>query len=105
MEAVRALKDKNWDNLSNLNSGTTYYLSFSESTKDWTIENLDTGKIQGLFSRSFLVYPVSRDATSGKIISAGGNNDNNTLKVEAVVSWNDRGRDKNIKLTTYLSNF
>lgn len=101
MEAVRALRDKSWNNLSNLDYGVTYYLSFSESAKDWTIENSDTGKIQGIFSRSFSVYSVSRDVSSGKIVVSGGNTDSNTLKVETTVGWNDRGRDKNIKLTTY----
>ncbi|MDP3764646.1 MAG: type II secretion system protein [bacterium] len=105
LEAVRILRDKNWNNLSNLTPNTPYYLSFSESQKDWTIESSDTGKIQGVFSRSFYVYSVSRDITTGKIISSGGSVDSNTLKIEAVVNWNDRGRDKNIKLTTYLANY
>ena len=105
MEAVRALRDKNWNNLSNLIPETRYYLSFSESAKDWTIVNSDPGKIEGIFSRSFSVYSVSRDVSTGKIVASGGVSGDSTLKIEAIVSWSDRGRDKNIKLTTYLSNF
>ena len=102
---MRVLRDKNWNNLSNLTVNTPYYLSFSEGQNDWNIENSESSKIQNIFSRSFIVYSVSRDASTGKIVSSGGSVDNNTLKIEAVVSWNERGRDKNIKLTTFLTNF
>ncbi len=105
MEAARILRDKNWNNLNDLTQGTSYYLSFSDSGKDWTIENSNPGKIQGIFSRSFSVYAVSRDPATGKIAASGGVYDGHTLKCEARGSWNDRGRDKNIKLTTYLTNF
>lgn len=105
LEAVRSVRDKNWNNLSNLSPGGTYYLSFSDSAKDWTVVNYDPGKIQGAFVRSFSVYSVSREAATGKIASSGGVYDGDTLKIEASVGWNDRGRDKNIKLTTYLTNF
>lgn len=105
LEAVRSVRDKNWNNLSNLITGETYYLSFSDSGKDWTIVNYDPGKIQGVFVRSFSVYSVSRGAATGQIISSGGVYDGDTLKIEANVAWNERGRDKNIKLTTYLTNF
>ena len=93
MEVVRVLRDQNWNNLGNLTPEMPYYLSFSESAKDWTIESSDTGKIQGIFSRSFYVYPVLRDAITGKISASDGNSDSNTLKVEVMVGWNDRGRD------------
>ncbi|MDP3800460.1 MAG: type II secretion system protein [bacterium] len=105
LEAVRILRDKNWNNLSNLTVNTPYYLSFSEGQNDWSIENSEPNKIQNIFSKSFIVYSVYRDLSTGKIVSSGGSIDSNTLKIEAVVSWNDRGRDKNIKLTTFLTNF
>lgn len=105
LEAVRALRDKNWNNLNGLNANTPYYLSFSEQDKDWSIENSDPGKVENIFSRSFFVFPVSRDVSTGEIFFSGGAVDDNILKVESVVSWNDRGKNKEIKLTTYLTNF
>ncbi|MEK9174420.1 MAG: prepilin-type N-terminal cleavage/methylation domain-containing protein [Patescibacteria group bacterium] len=105
LEAVRALRDKNWNNVNNLTPGVRYYLSFSEASKDWTIETSELAKIDGAFTRSFSVYTVSRDISTGKIVTSGGVADNDTLKIEAIVSWDDHGRDKNIKLTTYLANF
>lgn len=104
-EAVRALRDENWSNLGNLTPETIYYLSFSDSLKKWTIANSDPGKINGIFSRGFKVFPVYRDSSSGSIIISGGSLDNNILRVEALVSWDDRGTPKSLKITSYLTNF
>lgn len=105
LEAARSLRDKNWNNLNGLTPSIPYYLSFSEGEKDWSIQNSNSDKIQNIFSRKFYVYPVYRDISTGQIVSSGGSLDANTLKIESVVNWDDRGREKEIKLTTFLSNF
>lgn len=106
MEALRFLREVNWNNIKNLDPDTDYYLSFSEETSEkWDIENSDPGAVDGIFTRSFLVREVYRDAVTGSIVSSGGELDEETFLVEATISWNDRGSDKNIKLTTYLADY
>lgn len=105
MEALRALRDESWANLSGLLPNTSYYLSYSSSLNKWIITNSDPGPIEGTFERSFKVFQVYRDTASGSIISAGGISDANTLRIESEISWNDHGILKNEKLISYLSNF
>ena len=105
MEALRALRDESWANLSGLLPNTSYYLSYSSSLNKWIITNFDSGPVDGIFERSFKVFQVYRDATSGSIVSTGGSPDANTLRVEAEIDWNDHGILKNEKLVSYLSNF
>lgn len=103
MEALRALRDENWSNLSELTPNLEYYLSFSEGQKKWSAVSLDPGKIEGVFDRDFKVYPVYRDSASGSIVSSGGVLDSETLRVEVVINWTDRGTLKNKRLVSYLS--
>lgn len=106
MEALRFLKEVNWNNLNNLTPNSNYYLTFSEASSDkWNIVSSDPGKTDGVFTRSFLVKEVYRDAATGKIISSGGDLDNKILLAEVNVDWTERGKTKNIKLTTYLAEY
>ena len=103
MEAVRSIKEENWEVLSDLIPGSVYYLSFSETSKKWSVETSDTGKIGGVFSRSFKISEVYRDYAEDNI-SQSGALDGNTLGIEANIDWDDRGNDKNLKVKSYLSN-
>ena len=104
-EALRFIKEDQWNDLGNLTSDTVYYLSFSTAPAKWNVVSSDPGKIDNIFTRSFLVKEVYRDAVTGKIVSAGGSLDADTLLVEVNVDWNEKGKDKNIKLQTYLANY
>ncbi|MBI2454461.1 MAG: prepilin-type N-terminal cleavage/methylation domain-containing protein [Parcubacteria group bacterium] len=105
VEAVRALRDENWSNLDGLTPRADYYLSFSEGLKKWSAVSLNPGKVEAVFTRSFRVFPVYRDSAGGNIVSSGGVLDAETLRVEVIVSWIDRGTLKDQRLISYLSNF
>lgn len=105
MEALRFIKENQWNDLGNLTPNTVYYLSFSTSPNKWNIVSSDPGKIDNIFARTFKVNQVYRDAATGKIVSSGGSLDTKTLLVEANVDWNEKGKDKNIKLNTYLADY
>lgn len=105
MEAFSALRDESWSNLSALSPDTFYYLSYSDSLKKWSINSSDSGPVEGVFTRSFKIYPVYRDAADGHIVLSGGSYDNNIVRVEAEIDWNDHGVVKNKKLVSYISNF
>ncbi len=104
MEALRSLRDESWANLSVLAPNTSYYLSYSDSLKKWSIANSDSGLIAGAFTRNFKIYPVYRD-TSGNIVASGGSYDANIIRVETEVDWNDHSVAKNGKLVSYIANF
>lgn len=105
MEALRIIKDDDWDNLADLSVGTPYYLTYSTATQEWSVVSSDPGKIDGIFSRSFMLEAVNRDAVTGSITASGGDSDAQTLLVESNVDWVYKGINKNFKLTTYLADY
>ncbi len=105
IEAVRFLRDDSWGNISGLSPETDYYLSFSDSDREWHVEYSNPGNIDGIFLRKFSTHSVFRDSVTGQIVSSGGIPDSDTLRVDAEVLWNDRGNQKNYKLTSYFSDF
>lgn len=105
MEALKIIKTDDWNNLSGLSLGTLYYLTYSTITNKWSVAVLDPGQVDGIFSRSFTVKSVNRDAVTGQIVFLGGSPDSKTLLVETNVDWNYKGAAKNFRLTTYLANF
>ncbi len=106
MEALKFIKESNWNNLKNLTPGTVYYLSFSTNPANkWDIVETNPGMVDSIFTRSFIVKQVYRDDATGQIVFSGGSPDSKTLLVEANVDWVYKGANKNFKLTTYLTNF
>ncbi|MEK7077939.1 MAG: type II secretion system protein [Patescibacteria group bacterium] len=105
MEALKIIKEEDWNNLAGLSVNTPYYLTYSTITNKWSVAALDPGKIDGIFSRWFMVKSVNRDGTTGQIVFSGGSPDSKTLLVEANVDWVYKGANKNFKLTTYLTSF
>lgn len=104
MEALRSIKEENWAVLADLIPGNTYYLSFSEDDKKWSVEVSDPGKIGGIFSRSFKMSEVYRDYATDSI-SQSGALDDGALGIEANVYWNESGAAKNLRVKSYLENY
>jgi len=101
IEAVRSIRDENWDNISSLLLETEYYPIISENK--WVLTLSDPGPINGIYNRSVTLERVYRDANDN--ISESGTEDNQTKKITALVEWNDRGETKQINLSTYLTNW
>ncbi len=103
LEVVRYLRDRSWeDNISNLNTGTSYYLAFSGATSRWSIGTSNPGLIDGLFTRTVTVENVSRDSNDD-IVLAGGTDDPKTKKINVTVSWTERGAPQSLMLSIYLT--
>ncbi len=99
IEVVRVLKDKNWTtNINNLISGNNYYPQISGNS--WSLAS-GTETIN-IFNRRVVIENVSRDPISKNIeqIYNAVNNDPNTKKITATVSW----QNQNITLATYITN-
>ncbi len=104
VEALRSIKEENWAVLAGLTPGNTYYLSYSEADKKWSVEFSDTGKIGGIFLRSFNISEVYRDYGTDSI-SPSGAIDENILGIEANIDWNERENSQNLKVKSYLANY
>lgn len=104
LEALRLLRDQSWSaNLSGLNAGTNYYLSFEPSSSLWGIDVANPGPIDNLFERTIAVENVNRDPTTDDIVTTGGVNDPDTTKFNVSVSWSERAGPFTVTVSTYLT--
>lgn len=99
IEAVRAVRDSGWANISSLTAGNNYYPQISGSA--WILTG-GVGTV-GDYSRKIVISNVSRDPATDDIEASYNydHNDANTKKITATVSWDS----KNITLVTYITNF
>lgn len=102
IEATRAIKDGNWTDLTSFAIDTPLHPAKDPSLPRWTLDS-GTETING-FTRQIIISNVYRDA-SFNIVSSGGEQDENTKKITAIVSWNDNGRSQQIMLIDYLMNW
>lgn len=101
IEAVKAIRDSDWNTIANLTSGSTYYLD--PSGYSWTISNSPVSYIDGTFERKFSVENVARNGS--KDIDPTGTNDSGTRKVNATVSWIGRNHaTTSVTVSTYITN-
>ncbi len=100
-EAVKSIRDANWNNISNLTLDTNYYLSFSNAGS-WSLATSPAEVVDSSFTRTVTVSQVFRDANDD--ISASGTIDAHTKKVNINVSWtNSDGSSNSRDLTFYLA--
>lgn len=106
LEVLRFFRDGNWSGtLGTLSSGTDYYLSFSTSTSLWAISASPSQAIDGVFTRSFKVENVSRDASSNIESSYDpSRNDPGTKKIVMKVVWSSRGQNQTLTVENYFVN-
>jgi len=101
VEAVRSIRDEDWNNLASLSLGTKYYPVISANK--WTLVSTNPGSVNGIYNRWVVLEKVYRDANDD--ISPSGTEDIQTKKITALVEWIDRGQTEQINLTTYLTNW
>jgi Tfp pilus assembly protein PilV len=103
MEAVRIIRDTNFENFKNLTNDQGYYLYFSDSASStWeATTSISYKNISGV-DRWFVLSPVRR--SYGKITdNTSGELDENTKKLTVYVSWSDRDKVNEKTLFTYLT--
>jgi len=98
-EAVRVLRDNNWDNITALSTNTTYYPTFTGGT--WTMS--DTPSTVGIFTRTVDIDSVNRDNITDDI-AVSGTADDGTRLVTVNVSWLEGGNTVTKTLSFYISN-
>lgn len=92
MEAVRSIRDGDWNKITNGNHGLTSTGGY------WDFDG--TENIINSFSRTVLIENTQRD-TNDNIVENGGTNDPDTKKIIVTVSW----KNKETELVTYLTNW
>lgn len=98
IEAVRSMRDESWSSVS---TPGTYYPEIAGNK--WTLSIADPGPLNNLYTRIVVIEDVLRDANDD--ISSSGANDTNTKKVTATVVWQESSNNRQVVLTTYITNF
>jgi len=105
IEAVKIIRDTNWDIIDTLSDDMDYYLYFdiSSSTNNTWEATSTFSSIDSIFTRTFKLNSVYRDS-DGRIVSSGGTQDLNTKKVTVSVSWKLKTSTTTKSLSTYITN-
>ena len=102
IEAIKTIRDSNWEDIKAISTSTSNYLYFNNTLSKWsatsTIEIIQSG-----FLRHFTIGDVYRDSNGD--ISVSGTYDANTKKIIVYISWETPlGQGMEKKITTYISN-
>jgi Tfp pilus assembly protein PilE len=99
LEVMTFFRDRNWSNISNLSTTTTYYLSWSGSA--WATSTTPQ-YVDSLFLRSINIEDVKRDGSDK--ISPSGTYDPNIKKITATISyWQGHATTTKV-VSTYIAN-
>jgi len=101
-EAVKSIRDANWDLISSLSSDTEYYLYFDTTSNTWSLSATPSSKIDEIFNRSIVLSDVYRDSNDD--IAETGYLDEGFKRVVVTVDWQNKGEVKSKNLIFYLSN-
>lgn len=111
VEAVKSIRDNDWNAISSLNLDTPYHIFFDINTNKWVFDSsngslvghIPTYPIDGLFDRTIIVSAVNRDS-SDDIVDSGGTEDDGTKKVTVNLTWNSSIGSNSKSLSFYISN-
>lgn len=101
IEAVKLIRDQDWDNIANLSVDEDLFLVFSGSFWQTTATNTF---VDNFFERKFVLERVMRE-NSGIISPSGGSYDDDTRKVTVTVSWINDAATSSRSVSTYITNF
>lgn len=108
VEALKSIRDVDWDIISNLTLETDYYLFFNTTTNTWVLDlssvvpvgSIPVYPIDSIFTRKIVIFPVNRDSNDD--ITEIGTLDIRTKKIEVTVSWVNSSGTKSKTLSFYL---
>lgn len=104
VEAIKIIRDTDWDTVAALSNNTNYYLYWntSSSTNNTWYATTTSSLVDTSFTRTFTLEAVYRDS-NGKI-QQSGTLDVNTRKLTVTVSWSARSATTTKSLSTYITN-
>jgi prepilin-type N-terminal cleavage/methylation domain-containing protein len=96
-EAIRAIRNGDWNDITNGSHGLTHSNGYWEFSGDSDEQNGIT--------RQITVSGIWRDA-DGNILEGGGEMDTDSKKIQIQISWHPlEGQDQSFTLNTYLHNY
>ena len=100
MEAVRFVRDDNWDTFAALDTQLDFH---PVAGIGWTLqsgcENI------GVFQRCVNINQVYRDDVTGDPVDSGGTLDSDSRKVIVEITWTDNNRNHDYNIESYLTNW
>lgn len=106
VEAVKVIRDADWDTISSLSLNTNYYLSFNTGSNTWSLQTTPsanpTTPIDDRFTRTIVFSAVYRDSNDD--IAASGTLDSGTRRAVVNTSWQSQGETISKSITFYISN-
>lgn len=106
LEIVRSYRDGTvWaTGLDSLTPGGPYHPELSGGPPPaWTL--VSDAETISEFTREITFEEVRRDSSSDDIVLVGGSVDPDTVKAVVTVSWEERGRDHEVELEAYFTNW
>ncbi len=101
VEVVRTMRDAGWSiKIATLSTTTSYSLYWNGTS--WTATTTSS-LIDGIFSRTFTLSDVGRDANFN-ILSSGGTYDSGSKKVSVTVSWPSSSGTSTKNMQSYIFN-
>lgn len=108
IEAIRAVRDESWTNLSNLTLGAIYHPAKQGTPQKWILAP-GTETINDFFLREVIFENAFRDISGNIVESDGIIADPDTKKITSTVCWSSQtnctGVKDKITLITYISNW
>lgn len=106
VEAVKAIRDADWSNISSLTLNTNYYLSFNTGSNTWSLSTTPSVNpatpIDGRFTRAIVFSAVYRDGNDD-IVASGSTPDSGTKRVTVSTSWQSSGETISKDIVFYIS--
>lgn len=97
LEAVRSIRNNQWNDLTNGSHGLTKQNGY------WEFAGISEPGLLGKFSRTIEIADAARDG-GGNLVESGGSVDTETKAATATVSWMlSSGRSRSLSLATYIT--
>jgi prepilin-type N-terminal cleavage/methylation domain-containing protein len=106
IEAIKTIRDTNWNNISNIQNNVDYYLNFDLNSNSWnllTLINEENSIVDEIFYRKITFSSVERDANTDDIVSSGVI-DGGGKRVNVEVKWLYKGDWISRNIVFYLFN-
>jgi prepilin-type N-terminal cleavage/methylation domain-containing protein len=104
IEAVKTIRDTNWDNIENLGIDTDYYLSFNTGSNSWQLVEVNQDEfVNEIFNRKISFHDIERDENTDDIV-ASGTLDDGGRRVDISITYLYKEQTINKEASFYLFN-
>lgn len=105
MEKLFAMKQQSWSSIGGVPLGS-YFINQNGNAFVLAPDSASHGEHVGeIYTRTVKIYSAFRDAEGALSESGTVGPDVNVRRIESTVSWKERGADRSVKLTSYVTNW